>query len=616
MTGSFGWTIVVFTLISKIILLPISIWVQKNSIKMVKMQPEINHLKTKYFGDKDTIAEEESRVYKKYRYNPFASIVPLVIQIVLLLGVVEIVKNPELYIGFENINYYFFGFDLRWIAIENGGIAIWIPIIAGLSALILCIGQNTMNVLQAEQSKWNQYGMMVLSVGLSLYLGTFVTAGVGLYWTVSNLLAVLQQWLLNICINPKKHVNYKALEVSRAELQELQNINKTCRRTKEQIKREKVDYKRFFNIANKKLVFYSESSGFYKYYKGIIEYILDNTNITIHYITSDFNDQVFEIAKVRKCLKPYYIEEKKLITMMMKMDADVVVMTMPDIDNYHIKRSYINKDITYVFIPHCIDSQNMTMRKGSMDNYDVVFCCGEHQREEVEANNRINKTRNKKIVNWGYSLLDDMIKDYKKIKPKDSKKKTVMIAPSWQKDNIIDLCLNKILKVLEGKKYDVIVRPHPQQVRHMKSVFDKMKKKYEGTNIEIQTDFSKTSSVFEADILIGDWSSIGFEYAFTTEKPVISIDTPMKIMNPDYKKIDVAPINIWGRSEIGEIVKLEDVKNLDKVVAKLLRNPEKYRKKIVALRKKSIYNLGKSSEVGAEEIITLVQNKVKERRKK
>ena len=77
------------------------------------------------------------------------------------------------------------------------------------------------------------------------------------------------------------------------------------------------------------------------------------------------------------------------------------------------------------------------MRKGSMDNYDVVFCCGEHQREEVEANNRINKTRNKKIVNWGYSLLDDMIKDYKKIKPKDSKKKTVMIAPSWQKDRFL-----------------------------------------------------------------------------------------------------------------------------------------------------------------------------------
>ncbi len=117
MVGSFGWAIVIFTLISKIILLPISIWVQKNSIKMVKMQPEINQLKTKYFGDKDAIAEEETKIYKKYKYNPLASLVPLVIQIILLLGVVEIVKTPEFYIGMENINYSFFGFDLRWVAV-------------------------------------------------------------------------------------------------------------------------------------------------------------------------------------------------------------------------------------------------------------------------------------------------------------------------------------------------------------------------------------------------------------------------------------------------------------------------------------------------------------------
>lgn len=50
---------------------------------------------------------------------------------------------------------------------------------------------------------------------------------------------------------------------------------------------------------------------------------------------------------------------------MMKMDADVVVMTMPDIENYHIKRSYIRKDINYVYVPHGMDSLNMTMRTGS-----------------------------------------------------------------------------------------------------------------------------------------------------------------------------------------------------------------------------------------------------------
>lgn len=428
-------------------------------------------------------------------------------------------------------------------------------------------------------------------------------------------MAILQQWLLNLAINPKKHVDYKALEETRRDLKELESLNKNQKRSVEQIRKERADYKKFFKVANKKLVFYSESSGFYKYYKGMIEYILENTNLTVHYITSDYHDQVFEIAKEQKHLRPYYIEEKKLITLMMKMDADVVVMTMPDIENFHIKRSYIRKDIEYIFIPHGLDSSNLTMRKGSTDHYDSVFATGPQQHEEYEKTDEVYHLKKRTIVDWGYSLLDDMMADYKKSKKKPSKTKTVMIAPSWQKDNIIDLCLDDVLKALEGKDYEVIVRPHPQQVRHQKEAFEKMKEKYAGTNIEIQTDFSNTSSVFDADILIGDWSSIGFEYAFTTEKPVISIDTPMKIMNPEYKKVDVPPINIWGRAEIGEVVKLKDVKEIDKVVAKMLKNPDKYRKKILAMREKSVYNLGKSAEVGAEYIIEKVQEKIKERKK-
>lgn len=614
--GNYGVAIILFTLVSKIVLLPISIWVQKNSIKMVKMQPEINRLKTKYFGDKDTIAEEESKIYKKYKYNPFASLVPLIIQIILLLGVVEIVKNPSLYIGVENLDFNFLGFDLRWIAAENGGVAIWIPIIAGLSALALCIGQNIMNPLQAEQSKWNKYGMLALSVGLSIYLGTFVTAGVALYWTASNLMAILQQWLLNIFINPKKHINYKALEKSRAELKELQDLNKKVKRTKEQIKKEKEDYKKFFSVANKKLVFYSESSGFYKYYKGIIEYILNNTNIIIHYITSDYNDQIFEIAKKEKKIKPYYIEEKKLITLMMKMDADVVAMTMPDINQYHIKRSYIRKDIEYIFVPHGADSPNLTYRKGALDYYDSILLTGKYQRLECEAENKLRNLPNRKLIDFGYTLFDDMKEEYKKAKKPKNNIKTIMIAPSWQKDNIIDLCLDKVLKPLQGKKYNVIVRPHPQHVRHAKEMFEKMKEKYAGTNIIIQTDFSANDSVFNADLLITDWSSIAFDYAFTTKRPVISVDTPMKIMNPDYKKIDIEPINIWCREVLGEIVKVKDVGNIDKVVAKMLKDPQKYKKQITALEKDSVYNIGKSAEVGGEYIIKCVQDKIKERKKK
>lgn len=615
LVGNYGLAIIIFTIISRLLILPVTIWVQKNSIKMVKMMPAINRIKIKFFGDKDTIAEEEAKIYKEHKYNPFASIVPLIIQILLLICVIEIVKQPSHYIGVENIDFNFLGFDLRWITIEDGGLSILVPIIAGLSALIFCIGQNIMNVLQAEQSKANKYGMMAFSVSLSVYLGTFVTAAVALYWTVGNLWGVLQQYLMNLAINPRKYVNYQELEATRAELKELQDLSKNNKRTKEQIKKEKADYKKFFSITNKHLVFYSESNGFYKYYKGIIEYILENTNLTIHYITSDYHDAIFDLAKKEPKIKPYYIEEKKLITLMMKMDADVVAMTMPDIENFHIKRSYVRKDIEYVYIPHGIGSSNLLLRKNAVDHYDSILTVGEFQRKEYEKENQLRHLKNRKLIDFGYPLLDDMIADYQKSKHTSPKTKTIMIAPSWQKDNIIDLCLEEMLEALSDKDYKIIVRPHPQQVRHMKDAFKKMKEKYQNTNITIDIDFNSSSnSIFNSDLLITDWSAINLEYAFTTGRPVISVNTPMKIMNPDYKKLGIEPFNISCRKIIGETIDVKDIKNIDKTIEKILKNTKKYQEQIFDLRDKSVYNIGNSATIGGKFIIDCIQSKIKERK--
>ena len=666
---NYGIAIILFTLISKIVLLPLSIWVQKNSIKMVKMQPSINKIKIKYFGDKDKIADETQELYKKEKYSALASLIPLFVQIILLMGLVEVINHPLDYIvnvkeentnkavelmmknheevdegssskqlvvvndikdgkidyssvltkdeisSIKNLNMNFLGINLSWVAVQEKGIAWLIPIIAGLSSLILCIGQNMMNVLQKEQGAANKYGMLALSVGLSLYLGMFVPAGVALYWTVSNLLAILQQWLLNIFINPKKYVDYEELELTRKELNEMTSSTKV-KRSKEEVKKEKEDYKKFFSIVNKHLVFYSESNGFYKYYKGVIDYILENTNITIHYITSDYHDNIFNLEKENEHIKAYYIGERKLITLMMKLDADVVVMTMPDLETYHIKRSYLRKDIHYIYYPHGQGSTNLTLRPHATDHYDTVFTTGKHLQEEELIFNKKYKL-NRKIFEFGYPLLDDMIANYQKNKKKENKKKTILIAPSWQKDNIVDLCLEELLDNLKDGNYDIIVRPHPQHVRHKKEYFDKMKEQYsQEKNIEIQTDFSKTSTVFDADLVITDWSDIGFEYAFTTKKPVLYIDTPMKIMNPNYKEIDIEPINIWARNKIGKSLKTNELDKLKKTVEELLNSKDKYNKIITKIVNEYVYNLGNSSEVGANYIIDLIQKKIKERSKK
>lgn len=666
---NYGIAIILFTLFSKIVLLPISIWVQKNSIKMVKIQPEINRIKMKYFGDKEKIADEQSVLYKKERYNAFASLIPLFIQIFLLLGLVEVINRPITYIAnvpkmdvdklikitldeHENLNeessslelsvfddirdgikrykdiindetyerisaidMSFLGFDLTWVASDVRGKSLLVPLLAGLSALFLCVAQNAINVLQVSQSKFNKYSMMVFSVGLSLYLGCFVAAGVALYWVFSNIFAVIQQIILNVFINPKKYVNYDELLKTSKDLKNME-ISSKVHQSKEQKKKEKADYKRFFSVVNKHLVFYSESNGFYKYYKGIIEYLLKNTNITIHYITSDYDDKIFELEKENRHIRAYYIAEKKLITLMMKMDADVVVMTMPDLDNYHIKKSYIRKDIEYIYIPHGMDSLNMTMREKSMNNFDTIFVTDIYQRDEMEKTIQYYNLKNKTIFNWGYSLFDEMIEDYENSKEKD-KIKNVLIAPSWQKDNIVDLCLDDILEKLSRHDYKVIVRPHPQQVKHCGEKFEKLKNIYkDDDNVVIQTDFSSNNTVFNADLVITDWSGIAYEYAYTTKKPVLFINTPMKIMNSNYEIINDNPINVWSRNIIGKSIELSELDKIDKVVDELLKDRKKYSKKINDLIENSIYNLGTSSEVGANYIIELIKRKVKEKNEK
>ena len=387
---------------------------------------------------------------------------------------------------------------------------------------------------------------------------------------------------------------------------------------REEIKREKADYKRFFSIVNKHLVFYSESSGFFKYYQGIIEYLLEHTNITIHYITSDPYDQIFELAKEHENIKAYYISEKRLITLMMKLDTDIMIMTMPDLENYHIKRSYVRADIEYIFIPHSMCSLNLTMRKGSMDHYDTLFCSGIHQKEEAEKTGEVYNLPERKLVEWGYCLLDTMREQYINFTTENKskmKEMTILIAPSWQEGNIIDSCMDEMLDSLCGNGYRVILRPHPQHVRHQPEKMEQLKERFKNNkDIEIQTDFSSNDTVFLADMMITDWSGIAYEYSFTTYKPVVFVDTPLKIMNPEYQMIDTEPFNIWVREKIGKIVKTEDVSNIDKVVEQIIDEIESYKYNIEILAKEYVYNLDNSAEVGAKYIINSLKKKIEEKK--
>lgn len=570
-------------------------------------------IKVTYYGQPDIIAEEEAKLQREQKYHPLLSTVPLIIQLVLLMGVVEVIKqgiaNPE-------IDMHFGSIDLALVPSQNGIRLIWSPVIAGVSAWILCIAQNAVNILQSEQSKYNKYGTMVFSVGLSLYLGWFVPIGTALYWVCSNLMAVAQLFILNAIIRPRKYVDYEKLNKSREELAKLHSIG-TKKKDKNYYinkKRERQDYKRFFSVVNKHLVFYSESNGFYKYFKGYIEYILEHTNITVHYITSDPNDNIFEMQKTKPQIRGYYIGENKLITLMMKMDADVVVMTMPDLDNYHIKRSYVRKDIEYIYATHGTGSTNMTLRKGAIDHFDTILCVNKLHHMEIDEMERVYRLPRKKLVDVGCPLIDEMRSGYLAEKHSEHDRKKILIAPSWQEKNIIDICLEEMLGYLKESNYDITVRPHPQEVRLKRKQIEAIKEKFECGNITIQMDFSSNNTVMEADLLITDWSDISMEFAFTTYKPVLFIDTPMKVMNPDYKDLTIVPMNIIIRDKLGKVLGLNELDKITETIDNMLLHVSDYKEQIECFAEENIYNQGHASEIGAKYIISAVQKKIKEKK--
>ena len=558
--------------------------------------PALNCLQIKHYGDKDTIAEETQRLYKQKGYHPILSTIPMFIQLALLIGVIGAVR--ELLADTESM--------LSVYPSQLGGITILMPLAAGGSALLLGLAQNRFNPLQREQTKASQWMTNGLSIGISLMLGAFVPMGVGVYWIASNLFTIPQQLLLNAIMPPKKYVDYEALKESKAELSKLNSLS--AKVSPEDKRREKADYKRFFSIANKHLVFYSEKSGFYKYFADVIEYLLEHSNITIHYITSDPKDAIFGMAQREPRIKPYYIGEKRLITLMMKMDADIVVMTMPDLDNFHIKRSYVRKDIEYIFMFHWITSTHMIIREGAFDHFDTVLCPGPFQISELRKAEELNATPKKNLIDAGYGLIETLERQYRQMEHTDHDRPQILIGPSWQPDNIMDSVIDRLLEQLTAEgKYRVIVRPHPEYIKRFPQKMDAFQKRYAskiGTAFELELDFSSNASVYESDLLITDWSNVGYEFAFATGKPVLFIDTPPKVTNPNYEKLGIPPLDLTLRNRVGKSLGLDELEKAKTAAELLLAHGTEYREEILRCRQEILPQYGHSGEIGGKYILS------------
>ena len=600
-TGNFGWAIVAFTVLSRLILFPISLISQKNSIIMVKIKPTLDDLQARYSSEPNILMKEQKALFKKEKYSAMKAMLPLLVQIPLIIGVISVVNNPARHLG-ENVYPYFFGMDLLSLP-EN----LLVPALAILSTIFLCVMQNLFNVIAREQGFLGKWGQTIF---LTIFTGWFVfvvPTGVGLFWTYGNILGVITLAICNVIYNPKKYIDYENRSVKIKPTKE----EKVALRERKQLEkiREKADMQRFFSI-DKELVFFSEQSGFYKYFEPFIDYIIENSDITVHYLTADINDRVFKLDKPQ--FQAYFCSGNGLITTFMKMDCQVLAMTLADFNVYHYKRSIVKKDVEYIYIDHGLGSCNLTLREGALNHYDTIFCNSKDYNEEIRATERVYELSEKNLVDVGFGLLDLLIENYSKSERTQNQKPQILIAPSWQRDNILEYCLAPLLDGLFNIDANIIIRPHPEFIKRfpakMKAIFEKYGEKINSGQLEIQTDFSSNSTVYNSDLVITDWSSIGLEFSFTTKKPTLFINTPMKVMNMQWRKIDIEPMDFWLRSRIGHSLDTDKLGETEATARHLLESGDEFSASIEKLMKEHLYNMGSTAEVGGKYIIGQIDN--------
>jgi len=366
-------------------------------------------------------------------------------------------------------------------------------------------------------------------------------------------------------------------------------------------------YRFFFRLKEeeRKIVFYSENAGYFSYYEGIINELDLKYQQNFCYVTSDKNDPV--LKNVSENINTFYIN-KFLILFMQIVNCKIFIMTLTDLNKYHLKRSI--HPVHYIYVFHALVSIHMMYRFGAFDHYDTIFCTGPHHIKEIKKHEKLYGLKNKELINSGYYRLERIYQGFKHYKKNIAQNKTIetiLIAPSWGDQNILKSCGVELIEVLINSDFNVIVRPHPETVKRDNRLLDYLYTKFGENNLfKMEKSIISDDSIFKADVLICDCSGIALEYALGTERPVVFIDVPIKIKNNDYKDLEIEPLELSMRKKIGVIINPFEIEKIPSMINNLKTKSKKYKHDLSYLRENNIFSFGTSAEIGSDYIINKI----------
>ncbi|MEC8945377.1 MAG: CDP-glycerol glycerophosphotransferase family protein [Chloroflexota bacterium] len=343
------------------------------------------------------------------------------------------------------------------------------------------------------------------------------------------------------------------------------------------------DTLRFLQLpkSQRRLTFYSEGKNYWPHLEGLIKEVLANSDIHVCYITSGKDDPGLSLEAPN--YRTFQIDEGFVRNWLFEIiETDVMVMTMPDLHQYQIKRS--KHKVHYIYVQHSLVSLHMVYRKGAFDHYDTILCAGPHHVKELRAMEALYNLPAKNLIKYGYGRLDAIIKEAQKRLRKEKPvgaPKHVLVAPSWGPKGTLESGVGaEIIDQSIKEGYKVTLRPHPQTVKFAKVKIDAILKKHRDDPMFIyEGDIAGQDSLHDSDVMISDWSGAALDYAFGLNKPVIFLDVPRKVNNPDYKKLNIEPFESEIREKIGTIINSNNF-SLGGIIPQIPKSTDKYYYKI------------------------------------
>lgn len=256
---NYGWTIILFTLLTRVLMFPLSIKQQKSTARMSAYQPMMQEIQKKWANDKQRQSEELMKFQEETGMSMTAGCMPMMLNMLVLFGLIEVVYRPLQYIlrvpkeliasavevantalglnlmpqnfivqnqlinavkanpnvfadvfspeqisAISGFNFSFFGIDLSQVPrFAFDAASIMLMIIPILSIVTMLGSQVVMTKMSGQEMqgamKWMPWIMSLMFV----YFGFTVPVGFSLYYTVSNVLMMVQSIILNKMYNPK-----------------------------------------------------------------------------------------------------------------------------------------------------------------------------------------------------------------------------------------------------------------------------------------------------------------------------------------------------------------------------------------------------------------------------